>query len=540
MSRADDLLKRQQALEGARSNLTSHMREVAQLVLPSHNVFFEDGRATAKGEKRNQLVFDPTASLALMKFKSAINGMMTPATQKWSHLRPSDQNLLKNRDVQLWFDEANQTLFSKRYEAKAGFQQASDMTYSSLGAFGTGLTYVDEDPERLGSLRYSHTFIGDTYIDANFQGVIDTVFRKLYLSNRQASQRWGDNAPDRIKKELNDKPDGEHLYVHFVGPNKDFEEGSLDRAKQRFISIYILEEDQEEVEVDGSDEFPFAAARYDIAPYEIYGRSPAMQALPAIKTINEMARTDLYASHMAIQPPILAYDDGTIGTIDMRPGHITFGGVNQQGQQLIRPFNSGVRPDISDAKMGIQASYINDAFLVTLFQILAESPTMTATEVMARMQEKGMLVAPILGRLQGEYLGTQIEREIGILTRSGVMPPMPEALIEAQGEYEIIYDSPISRLQRSEELVGANRTFEAAMALANAGDTSGLDRLDGDQYMQLTREITGAPAKLLRSDEEVEQIQRQRALQAEQQRQSELANQNSQTLANTAQAIQGT
>lgn len=43
--------------------------------------------------------------------------------------------------------------------------------------------------------------------------------------------------------------------------------------------------------------------------------------------------------------------------------------------------------------------------LVTLFQILTETPQMTAAEVVERTNEKGILLAPTVGRQQSEYLG---------------------------------------------------------------------------------------------------------------------------------------
>jgi hypothetical protein len=220
----------------------------------------------------------------------------------------------------------------------------------------------------------------------------------------------------------------------------------------------------------------------------------------------------------------------------MRPGAVTFGGVNDQGRQLIQPFNSGVRPDIAEDKMARQANTVNDAFLLTLFQILVETPQMTATEVMARMQEKGSLVAPVLGRLQSEYLGPMIEREIDLLVAMGQLPEMPPALVEAQGEFEIQYESPISRLQRSEEMVGANRVLEATMMLVNAGDEQALDRFDGDVYIKLTQELNGAPTKLLRSDDDVAAIRQQRAQAMQEQHNAEVAQQQSQAAANMGQA----
>jgi hypothetical protein len=447
---------------------------------------------------------------------------------------------MKDRSVQEWFDMATAKIFAKRYEAGSGFQSTSSQTYISLGAFGTGLNFIDSNPEKPGSLRYAPSFIGDVIIDANHQGVIDTVYRRFWLTARNAVAKFGvENVGERIVKclERGDKDaDKDFEFVHCVMPNPNHDPESIDPDKMAYLSAYIEVADRKYVRKSGYRTMPYAVARYELDPYSHYGRSPAMQVLPYIRTLNEMARVDLRASHLAIQPPVLAYDDGIVSTIDMRPGAVTFGGVNDQGRQLIQPFNSGVRPDIAEDKMARQANTVNDAFLLTLFQILVETPQMTATEVMARMQEKGSLVAPVLGRLQSEYLGPMIEREIDLLVAMGQLPEMPPALVEAQGEFEIQYESPISRLQRSEEMVGANRVLEATMMLVNAGDEQALDRFDGDVYIKLTQELNGAPTKLLRSDDDVAAIRQQRAQAMQEQHNAEVAQQQSQAAANMGQA----
>ena len=43
----------------------------------------------------------------------------------------------------------------------------------------------------------------------------------------------------------------------------------------------------------GFESFPYMVSRYVTAPREVYGRSPAMLALPDIKMINEMSDTRL-------------------------------------------------------------------------------------------------------------------------------------------------------------------------------------------------------------------------------------------------------
>jgi hypothetical protein len=92
---------------------------------------------------------------------------------------------------------------------------------------------------------------------------------------------------------------------------------------------------------------------------------------------------------------------------------------------------------------------------------------MTATEVLERAREKGMLLAPTAGRMQAEFLGPLIEREIDLLARQGLMPPkMPQILIDAAVEYRIEYDNPLSRMARAEKASGFMRALSQAAEYA--------------------------------------------------------------------------
>jgi hypothetical protein len=142
---------------------------------------------------------------------------------------------------------------------------------------------------------------------------------------------------------------------------------------------------------------------------------------------------------------------------------------------------------------------------------------MTATEALIRAQEKGQLLAPAVGRQQSEMLGPQIDREFNILARQGFLPPPPPALLEAQGEYEVAYESPAMRYQRSEELVGIQRTLEIAGPFAQV-DPSVLQIFNGEEVIRLAAEINGAPSSILKTPEEMEEM---RAEQAQAQQQQE-------------------
>jgi hypothetical protein len=124
-----------------------------------------------------------------------------------------------------------------------------------------------------------------------------------------------------------------------------------------------------------------------------------------------------------------------------------------------------------------------------------------------------------VGRQQSEYLGPLIEREIDVLVRQQLLPPMPPALMEAQGEYRVEYDSPLSRAQRAEEVAGVMRTVETALNIVNVTqDPSPLDHFDWDAIIPEVAEIQAVPTRWMRASDQVKALRdgRQQAQQQQQ------------------------
>ena len=167
--------------------------------------------------------------------------------------------------------------------------------------------------------------------------------------------------------------------------------------------------------------------------------------------------------------------------------------------------------------MDDERALINDAFLVTLFQILVDTPQMTATEVMERTREKGILLAPTVGRQQSEYLGSLIEREVDLLVRQGLVPAPPPALVEAGGSYRVEYDSPLSRAQRAEEVAGVMRTIETTLNIVNVTqDPAPLDHFDWDIIVPEVAEIQAVPQRWMKAMDQVNKIRLDRRQQQNQ------------------------
>ena len=509
-SLAEQIVHDAEKARNGRGTWESQWEDIARRILPAYAGIFTARGFRSAGEARTEDMVDATGAIALTRFAATMESMLTPRASIWHNLKPSDDGLMKDRDARLWFESLNKLLFKMRYSPHANFASQQHEVYTSLGAFGTGALLIDEAYGRPG-LRYKSTPLAEIFFCENHQGVIDKAYRIFMMTGRQLMQRWEKSLSSDIKSAIIENPDTDFEVYHAVYPNDDIQYGRKDAKGMAYKSVYVIGRDKTMMPEEGYHNFPYAISRYVTAPGEIYGRSPAMLCLPAIKTLNEQKKTVLKQGHRIVDPVLLAYDDGVLDDFSMKPGALNMGGVNADGRLLVHTLPTG-NIAVTREMMEEERKIINDAFLVSLFQILVETPEMTATEVMERTREKGALLSPTMGRQMSEALGPMIEREIDILSRQGLLAPMPPALVEAQGEYRIEYDSPLSRAQRSEEAAGALRTVQwAADIAANTQNPATLDWFNFDEMIPELADINAMPQRWLNDIKTVQQAREGRA-----------------------------
>lgn len=490
---AKELMRLQSQMETQRSVFDVHYREVAERVLPRYNDFQTQ---QAEGAKRTERIFDSTALLALDRAASAVDSLITPATQMYQGFEPEDYRLAGDREVKLYCDELAKALFRARYRPSANFASQAHECYLTTMAFGTMGMFTDEVVGV--GLRYKSIGLADLYIAENYAGIVDMVHRRMRLTARQAVQKFGRNKlPEPIIKAEEKEPLRKFEFFHCVRPNNDMDARRKDWRGMSWSSYYVCKESRTTVDRGGYRTMPYSVARFVTSPNEVYGRSPAMMVLPDIKMVNEMEKTIIRAAHKIVDPPMLAYGDGALSVFNARPAAMNYGGVDEQGRQLIVPLKTGSNLPIALEMTEQKRKVINDAFYITLFQILVQNPQMTATEALIRAQEKGQLLAPTAGRQESEFLGPNTQRELDILAMAQQLPPMPEKLRRAGGLLKITHTSPLSRMRRAEDGVAIMRTIEAVTPLANIRPEI-LDRFDPDMVVQELCEINGVPERVLR------------------------------------------
>lgn len=520
----DGLIRRLDHLRGERANWDSHRREVARRIWPQADEFLGRDKSTRQmggGDKRMQDIYDATGALALERFAAFMESINTPRHDVWHSLRASNQELNKDASVKRWFEAVNDILWNERQRWRARFQPQMSEGYKSLGAFGDIPLYTDENPS--GGLRYRYCHVNQLFVDTAHTGQIDTVFRVFELTARQAQQRWGTAAGERVGAAVRGgKPDQSFEFLHAVYPRRDVDPDSFGTDRFPWQSVYLGIDGKHLIEEDGYEEMPYHYGRWTVNPSEKYGRSVAMMAFPHIKLANEIQKSFIGAAHRTLIPPLLAPDEGTWTaggrSIDIRPGGIIYGGVDPStGKPLLQPLNSGSNLALTEQMVDTERKVINDWFYVSVFQAILEDPkaNVTATYWLQRAQEKGDLVAPPSGRLQSELFGPMIDRELGLLQRQGRLPPPPPVLLEAEGEYDIEYVNEAQRLQSSRKVMGIRSTIELATALAPL-DPRAAKKIKMDEAIEIVADYEGVPSELVRTNEEVDAL-----MQAEQQAQQQ-------------------
>lgn len=503
----DDILHGFPAVQAKRMPWESTWREVDERVNPLGQGGFSQ---KSVGGVRGMEIFDHTASLGLDRFTSAYTGMIIPRGERYQQVSTTDPDLNEDPEMQAWLEHATDRLFAARYSPQAGFDPEANMCIRSLGSYGSAPFWVDHWEGR--GLFYKTFHLSEVYVEEDFRGRIDTIYREYELTARQAAQEFGrDNLTPLIARASN-QPDTKFKFLHVVRPRVDRDPQRLDFRRMRFESRYISLADKMQIREGGYTSQPMAFSRYVTAPREIYGRSPAIQVMGSIRTVNAIAKTLLRAGHKAVDPPLLVPEDGVLSQIQNMPGGINVGGMGFDGQAMVQPLHATGQLPIGMELLNNEREPIRDAFLEKVWSLVLErKDRMTATEVLEISRMQGMLLAPMASRQETEWQGVQTERELDILVSSGFIRPPPPVFREAGGRIKMIYDNPLSRAAKAEEALGFGRYVEMLTPLAGIVGEEVYDVIDTEAAPRELAKALAVRSRYLSTPEKVAEKREARA-----------------------------
>lgn len=504
-----------------RSTWESHWQECADYALTRKAEITKD---RARGDKRNTLVFDATAIHALELLAASLHGMLTSSANRWFSLRFKENILNEEDEAREWLEDAMDKMYLAF--ARSNFQQEIFECYHDLICFGTACLMVEDDQDDI--LRFSARHIKEIYIQENKKGIVDSIYRRFKMPVHAAVDKFGlDNVSRDVQTLFKKDPLEEIELCHVVRPRGVYNQNKLDKQNMPYQSIYFEHQTGHIIAIGGFREIPYVVPRYLKASTEIYGRSPTMNALPDIKVLNKMVENSLKAAAKQVDPPLLVPDDSMISPIRMSPGSLNY--YRSGSRDRIEPLNINANTAVTLNNENQRRQAIAKIFHVDQL-LITENRNMTATEVLQRNEEKMRILGPVLGRLQSELLQPMILRVFNLMLRNGLFQPAPEIL--ANQEIDIEYVSPMALAQKGQELQALMRGLELFAQIAPIAPVQ--DYIDENGLIKQIIAILGLPAKMIKSDKQVQQVRQERAVQQQQQAQMLQAMQESQIAKNAA------
>lgn len=494
-SLALSLTNRLKSMKSDRQVWETHWQDIADFVLPDRQFLSSNER----GSQNRNNIFDSTAPVANERLTNLLNGMLTNASLQWFSLGTFEGIEDEDPDARAWLDAVRHRILRYLNQPQYRFYVALGELYQDLIGFGTGVIFIKQKGE---ACLFQSVPLADCYIDENDEGAVDTLFREIKYTARQAVSAFGDDVPEEVSKAMaENRPQEKFTFVQCVYPREDRNPDRMDASNKPWASVILFDgrnADPAIIRQSGFDMFPFLVPRWTKAAGEIYGRSPAMKVLPDIRLVNAMSRTVLESAQKAADPALQVPDDGFLQPIRTHPGGLNY--YRAGSGDLIQPLNTGARPDIGEEMIQRKQAKIDEAFYQDLFQ-LPELDRMTAFEVSQRRNDRLQQFSPVLSRIYTEMLDPLITHIFSKLAPE-LADTTPNAI--AGKRLKIIYVSPLALSQKSSEGFNIQQYLQYLTPMAQA-DPGVFNNIDTDEYARMGMGIFNVPGRMFRTAEEVEE-----------------------------------
>ncbi len=450
------------------------------------------GRMSRAGTVKGAQNFDVTAVESLDRFAAAMAAITVPRNTQYIRLKFGDKDLDKLPEVRRWCEYAGDRLHAIRYAPHAAFAVQATKDFRQLGRYGVGPLWTAE--KKGVGMFYRALHMAECYIDEDYSGQVDTVHRRYTLTARQCQQEFG---PDALTAKMRDaiankKLETEFELLHVVCPNVDIEPDRFDWRGKRVASLSIAIDEKVFLRRAGFNSMPISVSRHMSEAGELYGWSPAMKVLPAIRSANVMKQTIMRSAHKMVDPALAFFDDDGITSLVTRPGGLNPGLVDELGNLRVAALPTGSNLPIGMEMIEGERADIRTGFLEDFFKILTDpSDRMTATQVLEMVGKQGVLVAPYAGQYETEKQNPVTMRDLDLAMAAGQIDPFPDVVLEAGAYPKIEYENPLTRMARAEEAAGLTRWFEAMTPLAQIDNGAVFDHIDTDNAAPGLADVLG-------------------------------------------------
>jgi len=459
-------------------------------------------------QQRKAIIYDSTASDSVRVGVATVMGGMVPSNAQWFYLDIGSETDAE----QVWLDGAAkfvwENIHASNFDAEA-FDAMLDVWIA-----GWDVLYCDEAE---GGGYYFETWpIGECTIAATRNGgLVDTVYRKYTLTVSQVVSEFGlDKVSEKTRKAWDEQKYDEKVSIrHAIEPREVFAVDAKLGKNMRFGSVHMECDSDHVLREGGYHEFPCTCPRWSRLPNSAYALGPMSDALPDVRTLNEVTKWTLMGAETALAPPMIAEDDGVLNPRNIRMGPRKI--IIANSVDSMKPLITGAKVEFGmmtreNLQGGIRKILMADQLPPV------EGQAKTAYEWSVRVAMLRQMLGPMFGRFQAEFLQPLVERTFGIAWRANIksgfqlMGEPPESLLDRN--FTVRYLSPLARAQREEEVASMDRfEIDLGTTVANTGRTDLLDLYDWEEGKRMKSRMLGVPQKLIRDGKQLDAIREQNA-----------------------------
>jgi hypothetical protein len=497
----DRLMKRWSALKQDRSSWESHYRELGDYILP-RRLRLEGKTWRNRGTKRNDKIYNGAATLALRSLRSGLQAGLTSPSRPWFRLTVPDPALTDLPEVKQWLYIVEDRIRTALHKSNVYNSLAS--LYGDLAVYGISPLYTEAHPATI--VRSWVIPVGEYWVAADELGRVNTVYHETQLTVFQLVRRFGYRAVSTGVRDKYDRGDYDIPIdvLHVVEPRTERDPEKDDRENMPWASYWLeIATDTRDtyLAVGGYQENPYMVPRWDITGSDVYGTSPAMEALPDIKSLQYYERRKAQVMDKIVTPPMIAPASMQRTGLKLLAGDTTYVAKGDVGAaEQIRPaVQIDTRAALLREEIAEYTKRINQAFYADLFTTLLYSDLRqprTATEIAELHEEKVLQLGPQLQRLDDELLRPLIDRFFFVLYRRGDIPPAPPVL-EGE-EYKVVFESILATAQKLVGIANIERATAYIGNVAQTLDPQARDKFDVDAAIDDYAERVGIAPSLVR------------------------------------------
>ena len=526
----DDVKQRLGVLKKIREPYLPLLKDVTKYVLPRRSFWDIDN---TPGQKPGEKLYDGTALTELQLLVDGTLGNLVSAHLRWLRLTMEDRRQNDLPWMADWLEEVEEVLYAEF--ARSNFYEAMSEFFLDAASMGTAVMLVDDD---VGARRilFSTRHLKECFLAEGRNGMVDTLYRQFKMTNRQMAQHWGRKLSEGRKDQAKTDPFGRATVIHACFPRVEREPGKFNAVNKQWASIYIDEQfsDNGFIDEGGYDMFPYLVWRWRKNTDEIYGRSPASDAIQDILLLNEIGKANLQITQLGGMPP-LNVPESMKGMERIVPRGYNY---YTNKDEIIFPMNLAQNYPMTKDQEEEKKDQIRNAFRTKMFLLMdhLEGGPYTATEIRERQGEKATVQGPMIGRLNSECLIPLIKRTYAICDRNGLIPFPPEDL-QAGGRIHIEFQGPLAlQTKKYHQTQGIDTGIGFIQAMREMFPES-LDNVDADELMRIGMDSKSVPQKVIRERPQVTEVRRIRQEATAQQKMEAVALEQQKLLAGNAEKL---